>query len=44
MNVCRRLNYAICALTMWVNGANAWSNALPVGPAAGDQTLSPFYI
>ncbi|WP_313627527.1 lipase family protein [Kosakonia sp.] len=44
MKVCRYLNCAICALTMWVNGANAWSNALPVGPAAGDQTLSPFYI
>jgi len=38
------LKYALCAVSVWVHGASAWSNALPVGPAAGDQSLSPFYI
>lgn len=32
------------AMTFWTSAANAWSNALPVGPAVGDQSLSPFYI
>ncbi|WP_312692098.1 lipase family protein [Kosakonia sp.] len=31
-------------LTAWASGANAWSHALPVGAAVGDQSLSPFYI
>ncbi len=32
------------AMTLWTSAANARSNALPVGPAVGDQSLSPFYI
>lgn len=48
MKVCRTTKYPLCTLAVllmvWANGANAWSSALPVGAAVGDQSLSPFYI
>lgn len=38
--VCRTVLFTLCVLAAFSCGANA----LPIGPAVGDQSLSPFYI